>query len=246
MPWLPLVLAPFIGSFLGTLVLRLPAGEGVIAGRSRCDRCHQVLSAWELVPVLGWLALRGRCRHCGAPLAAFYPAMELAALALAAWAAATVSGVELWFGCVLGWGLLALAAIDLRHYLLPDVLTLPLVPLGLLAASIGDPAELVAHIIGAAAGYLAFLLIAVAYRRLRQREGLGLGDAKLLAVAGAWVSWQGLPSVVLLGACASFALLLLERLRGSALRLDQRVAFGPGLCLGLWLVWLYGPLRLSG
>lgn len=246
MPWLPLVLAPFIGSFLGTLVVRLPAGEGVIAGRSRCDRCRHVLSAWELLPIVSWLALHGRCRHCGAPLAAFYPAMELAALALAASAAASVSGTALWLGCALGWGLLALAAIDLRHCILPDVLTLPLIPLGLFAAWLDDPAELVGHMIGAALGYLAFLLIALGYRRLRQRDGLGLGDAKLLAVAGAWVSWQGLPSVVLLGACASLALLLFERLRGGVIRLDQRVAFGPGLCLGLWLVWLYGPLQLAG
>lgn len=246
MPWLPLVLAPFVGSFLGTLVMRLPDGEGVISGRSRCDHCRHVLSAWELVPVVSWLALRGRCRHCGAPFAAFYPAMELAALALAAWAAASASGTALLFGCALGWGLLALAAIDLRHYILPNALTLPLVPLGLFAAWLNDPAELVPHMIGAAAGYLAFLLVAQGYRRLRHRDGLGLGDAKLLAVAGAWVSWQGLPSVVLLGACASLVWLLLERLRGGAIRLEQRVAFGPGLCLGLWLVWLYGPLQLVG
>jgi leader peptidase (prepilin peptidase)/N-methyltransferase len=243
MAWLPLVVAPVIGSFLGTLVLRLPAGEGVLGGRSRCDACGHVLGALDLVPIASWLVLRGRCRHCGVALSAFYPAIELAALGLAAWAALTVTGTELWLGCALGWGLLALALIDYRHYLLPDGLTLPLVALGLVAAWLDDPAELAAHVIGAVAGYAAFLLIALAYRRLRGREGLGQGDAKLLAVAGAWVSWQGLPSVVLLGAGATLGLLLWQRWRGGALRLDQRVPFGPGLCLGLWLVWLYGPLQ---
>jgi leader peptidase (prepilin peptidase)/N-methyltransferase len=133
-----------------------------------------------------------------------------------------------------------------RHYVLPDVLTLPLIPLGLIAAWLDGAEALLAHVIGAAAGYLVFLLIALGYRRLRGREGLGLGDAKLLAVAGAWTGWQGLPSVVLLGAGASLAFLLLLRLRGGAIRLDQAVAFGPGLCLGIWLVWLYGPLQLGG
>jgi leader peptidase (prepilin peptidase)/N-methyltransferase len=245
MDWLPLVFAPFVGSFLGTLVLRLPAGERVIAGRSRCDYCGRVLGPWELVPIASWLALRGRCRHCGAPLSLFYPAMELAALAVAAWAATAAAGAALWLGCLLGWGLLALAAIDARHYVLPDVLTLPLIPLGLAAAWLADPERLWAHVIGAVAGYLVFVLIALGYRRLRGRDGLGLGDAKLLAVAGAWVSWEGLPSVVLLGAIASLALLLVRRWRGGAIRLDQAVAFGPGLCLGLWLVWLYGPLQLA-
>jgi leader peptidase (prepilin peptidase)/N-methyltransferase len=100
--------------------------------------------------------------------------------------------------------------------------------------------------IGAAAGYAFFCLVGVAYRRLRGRAGLGGGDAKLLAAAGAWVAWQGLPSVVLLGALTSFAVPLGQRLGGRALRLDARIPFGPGLCLGLWLVWLYGPLAPYG
>ena len=243
MTWLwPVLMAPFIGSFLGTLATRLPAGAPVIAGRSRCDHCRHSLGVLELMPVVSWLAAGRRCRHCGAPVSAFYPAIELAALGIALWAAFTVPGDRLWLACALGWCLLALAAIDLRHYLLPDWLTLPLVPLGLFVAWLDDPAEVLPHALGAAAGFAAFALIAIAYRRLRGRDGLGLGDAKLLAAAGAFVSWEGLPSVVLLAAAASLALLLLRRRGGGALRLDERLAFGPGLCLGLWLVWLYGPL----
>jgi leader peptidase (prepilin peptidase)/N-methyltransferase len=243
MIWLlPIVLAPFIGSFIGTLAMRLPAGAALVFGRSRCDHCGHSLGIPDLVPVLSWAAAGGRCRHCQARVSVFYPAIELAALAVALWAALTVPEAQLWLACVLGWGLLALAVIDYRDYLLPDALTLPLVALGLGAAYLDDPAELWAHGIGAAAGFLVFLLIGLAYRGLRGREGLGFGDAKLLAAAGAWVGWQGLPSVVLLGAAASFALLLLLRLGGRAIRLDARLPFGPGLCLGLWLVWLYGPL----
>jgi leader peptidase (prepilin peptidase)/N-methyltransferase len=243
MTWLlPILLAPFIGSFVGTLAMRLPAGAALVFGRSRCDHCQHNLGALDLVPVLSWAAAGGRCRHCRAAVPVFYPAIELAALAVALWAALAVSPAQLWLTCVLGWGLLALAVIDYRDYLLPDAITLPLVALGLGAAYLEDPADVLAHAIGAAAGFLAFLLIGLAYRRLRGREGLGLGDAKLLAAGGAWVGWQGLPSVVLLGAAASFALLLALSLRGPPIRLDARLPFGPGLCLGLWLVWLYGPL----
>jgi leader peptidase (prepilin peptidase)/N-methyltransferase len=243
MTWLlPALLAPFIGSFIGTLATRLPAGVGLVFGRSRCDHCQHALGALDIVPVLSWAAAGGRCRHCRASVSIFYPAIELAALAVALWAALTVSEAQLWPSCVLGWGLLALAVIDYRDYLLPDAITLPLVALGLGAAYLDDPAGVPAHAIGAAAGFLAFLLIGLAYRRLRGRDGLGFGDAKLLAAAGAWVGWQGLPSVVLLGAAASLALVLAQSLRGQTLRLDARLPFGPGLCLGLWVVWLYGPL----
>jgi leader peptidase (prepilin peptidase)/N-methyltransferase len=243
MAWLlPILLAPFIGSFVGTLAMRLPAGAALILGRSRCDRCRHSLGALDLVPVLSWAVAGGRCRHCRAAVSVFYPAIELAALAVALWAALTVPDEQLWVACVLGWFLLALAVIDYRDYLLPDMLTLPLVALGLGAAYLDEPASLPAYAIGAAAGFAAFLLIGLAYRRLRGREGLGTGDAKLLAAAGAWVGWQGLPSVVLLGAVASLGLVLLQGLAGRDVRLDLRIPFGPGLCLGLWIVWLHGPL----
>jgi leader peptidase (prepilin peptidase) / N-methyltransferase len=239
----PLAAAPIIGSFLGVLVCRLPAGQSVIRGRSACPRCGHALGPSELVPVVSWLACRGRCRHCGAPISVFYPAIELAALALAVWAALTLPADELWASCALGWGLLALAVIDARHFLLPDLLTLPLIAGGLLAAYIDDAASLVPHLFGAAIAYLFFAGVAILYRRLRGREGLGLGDAKLLAAGGAWVSWEGLPSVVLVGAAASLATVLILARRRGAVALDSRLPFGPGLCLGIWVVWLYGPLN---
>ncbi len=238
----PILAAPFIGSFLGVLVLRLPAGRPVISGRSCCPRCHHTLEPAELVPVASWLMARRRCRHCHAPISPFYPAMEIAALALAIWAALVLPADELWASCALGWCLLALAVIDARSFLLPDALTLPLIPAGLAIAYRDDPASLLPHAAAAGAGFAAFTLIAMAYRRLRHREGLGAGDAKLLAAAGAWLSLEGLPSVVLIAALASFAGLLLDRRIDRQRLLMSRIPFGPGLCLGIWLVWLYGPL----
>lgn len=238
----PVIAAPFIGSFLGVLVLRLPAGQPVGMARSICPHCGAALGAADLVPLASWLALRGRCRHCSAPLGAFYPAIELAALGIAAWAALVLPGPLVWIGCILGWALLAAALIDLRHLVLPDVLILPLIPVGIAVHALIALDRLPDHAIGAAAGYLGFLALGALYRVIRGRDGLGLGDAKLLAVAGAWVGWQGLPSVVLLGALLTLAGLLALRLAGRAVDMRGEIPFGPALALAIWIVWLYGPL----
>ena len=134
-----LVLAPFVGSFLGVVVRRLPAGRPLALGRSACETCGRALGPGELVPLLSWLWQRGRCGCGRVALSPFYPAIELAALAVALSAAWLLSGWLLRASLALGWTLLALAAIDLRHYLLPDVLTLPLIPAGLAVAGVLDP-----------------------------------------------------------------------------------------------------------
>jgi leader peptidase (prepilin peptidase) / N-methyltransferase len=234
----PVLVAPFIGSFLGVLVTRLPAGSPVVVGRSACDHCAHRLGVVDLVPVVGWVVRRGHCHYCDGKLTALYPSIELAAVFVAAWAAAISGGWLLWVGCTLGWSLLALAIIDWRDGILPDALTLPLMVLGLAAAAAEGAASLQAHAIGALTGFGVFATIAWFYRLWRGRDGLGFGDVKLLMAAGALVSWDGLPSVILIAAVASFALALVAR----KIALTQRVPFGPGLCIGIWLVWLYGPL----
>lgn len=244
--WLwPVLASPFIGSFLGVLVTRLPEGRPVAGGRSVCDHCGHRLGPLDLVPIASWLALRGRCRYCGAGITALPLAIELGALLIALWAASVSDGVALWAGCVLGWTLLTLAAIDFRDGILPDLLTLPLIAAGLVATYFLAPWQMLDAAIGAVAGFAVFALTRWLYRRLRGREGLGLGDAKLLAASGAWVSWSGLPSVVLIGAAVGLVLALVLYQRGEQLTLQQRIAFGPALCLGTWLVWLYGPITIS-
>ncbi len=241
--WLFLLLAaPCVGSFLGLVAVRLPEGRSVLGGRSACPLCGAVLGFLDLVPILGWRLARGRCRHCGAPISWTYPAIELAALAVAVWSLAVLPGWLAWASCALGWSLIALAAIDARHLLLPDALTLPLIPAGLAVAWLVDPAKLPDHALGAGAGFLTLGAVAVLYRRLRGREGLGLGDAKLFAAAGAWVSWEGLPSVLLLAAAGALLWhLVATRLSGRRLE-GRELPFGPYLAAAIWLVWLYGPV----
>ncbi len=235
MDLLPLLAAPFAGSFLGVLIRRLPQDRPWMMVRSACDGCGAPLQARDLVPLASYAALRGRCRRCGRAIGRFHPAVELAAIAIAAWAA-WADPDQVWQNCLLGWGLLALAWIDLEHMRLPDVLTLPLIPAGLAAAWWADPALAGGHALAAAAGYLLFRTVAWTYRRVRGREGLGQGDAKLLAVAGAWVGLEALPHV-LLGAGLlglGFAALRWRRaVRGAP------VPLGPALALALWVVRLH-------
>lgn len=236
------LISPFVGSFLSVVVVRLPAGESVVIGRSHCRNCNQTLSVRDLLPVLSWLIAHGRCRRCGGSIGLRYPTLELSALAAAAWAATVVSGWLVWPSCILGWSLILLAAIDLEHFVLPNAITLPLVGMGLGVAWLLGHAEIWSHLGGAVGMYLAFVAVAAGYRRLRGREGLGMGDAKLAAAAGAWTSWTGAPSVVLLACAAAFLFVLWHALRGRSLGPTARIAFGPHLCIGTWLVWLYGPL----
>ncbi len=242
---MPPILGACVGSFILVVVLRYPAMQGILRGRSVCPACHRPIATRDLVPIVSWVLLKGRCRACAAPIGWHYPVVELAAAALAAWAAMLYSGWQLWTSCGLGWALLALSLIDLRSFSLPDFLTLPILAAGLAVTAWTWPPALPAHLLGAALGYTALAGISWLYRRLRGRDGLGLGDAKLLAAGGAWLSWQSLPDVVLIAAVLALAVAIGASLvRHLPLSATTRVPFGPFLAAAIWLVWLYGPLPL--
>jgi leader peptidase (prepilin peptidase) / N-methyltransferase len=241
----PVILAPVIGSFLGALVTRIDSLRSIVLGRSRCESCGSRLTVADLIPVISWLSLRGRCRWCDSPIGIMYPLLELGALGVAVQSGLKFSGWTLWASCLLGWMLLALAATDFKYYLLPDFLTLPLILVGLLAAWALDHSALPARAIGAASGLMFVIGLRHVYRRLRGREGMGLGDAKLFAAAGGWLSWDSLPIVMLLAALFGLAFGLLKGMRGDAVSLTNRVPFGAFLGLGIWLVWLCEPVAIG-
>jgi leader peptidase (prepilin peptidase)/N-methyltransferase len=231
----PLVAAPFLGSFMGVLIARVPAGLGVVAGRSRCEACGHALGVAELVPIVSFMTLRGRCRWCAARIPRMTLWVELAALAVALSAVlAGERGAFLWAGCALGWTLLTLGWIDALCQRLPDMLTLPLVLAGLAEAYCLEPEALTGRALGAACGYAGLRLLALIYRRLRGQEGLGAGDAKLLAASGAWVGGWLLPDVLLVGAVTA----LFWALRHGRVDRAARIPFGPFLAAGTWLLWL--------
>jgi leader peptidase (prepilin peptidase)/N-methyltransferase len=113
--WLTIIASPFIGSFLGVAIHRLPAGRPIALDRSECDVCRHELGPLDLIPVFSWIGLRGHCRHCGARLSVFYPLIELASLMVAVWAATTASGWHNLLTCIIGWTLLVVAVIEWRR-----------------------------------------------------------------------------------------------------------------------------------
>lgn len=233
-----LVLGAIAGSFLATLLIRWPQGGSALAGRSCCDSCATPLGARDLVPILSYAAARGRCRHCRAPIDSRHVAVEIAAalIGLVAMLAHPLPLAAI--GALLGWWLLLVAMLDLEHQWLPDRLTLPLIPLGLAAASAGFGPALAERAAGAAIGWAVLVLIGWAYRRLRGREGLGGGDPKLFAAIGAWLgAWQ-LPFVLLGAGLVGLAAILLMRLRGQAVAATTRLPLGTLMAITAWPIWL--------
>ncbi|MGK7295873.1 MAG: prepilin peptidase [Candidatus Wenzhouxiangella sp. M2_3B_020] len=252
-----------VGSFLNVVILRLPlalihdwkcqcrelleleperseAPDGVASGRSRCPSCGQGIAWYDNVPVLSWLLLKGRCRHCDARISTRYPVVEMATAALSV-AVIAVHGptVEGLAGLGLTWALIAATGIDLDHKLLPDQITLPLVWAGLLVNVFGLFTDLQSAVVGAVAGYLALWAVFHLFRLVTGKEGMGYGDFKLLAAIGAWFGWQVLPTVILLasgvGAVVGVVLIALRKTGR-----EVPIAFGPFLAAAGWLILVGG------
>ncbi|SDB74764.1 prepilin peptidase [Belnapia rosea] len=238
--WLPaLIMAPFAGRLVALLVHWLPRDAQAGIAPSCCAVSGRPPGPLTRAPLLSALARRSRCPGCGAPIRPAYGAIDLACLGIAAWSVlAEADPLRVWLSCGLGWAILALAWIDWDHLLLPDALTLPLLLAGLGATWLLDPLALTDHAVAAAAGYLAFRAIERGYRWLRGRDGLGQGDAKLLAAAGAWVGVAALPLLVCIAALSGIALVAVLRLLGRPFHGAMVLPFGPALCIGLWTVWL--------
>jgi leader peptidase (prepilin peptidase)/N-methyltransferase len=232
------ILGAIIGSFLAAILIRWPQGRSISRGRSHCDRCGRRLGIAELIPLLSWILLRGRCRHCGASIDRRHLAIELGAAMIALTAILAHPLPLAFFTALLGWWLFLLAALDVEHHWLPDRLTLPLIPAGLLAAAAGIGPALADRAIGALAGFATLAAIAWIYRHVRNRDGLGGGDPKLLAAIGAWLGWTQLPFVLLGAGLVGFALLALKRLRGGAISPGDRLPLGTLMVVAAWPIWL--------
>lgn len=231
------LLGAIFGSFIATLTERWPAGRSSL-GRSACDECQTPLRFWELVPVLSWMILGGRCRTCQAPIGVRAPLVEGTAALIAVAALAVSPGMIGLFGAVFGWLLLILLLLDSRHFWLPDAITIPLILCGL-GLGYWDPSiPLADRFIGAATGYLALELVRQSYKRVRGREGLGGGDPKLFAGVGAWLGWHLLPLVLLLACLVCATGLILARATGRTIEANQPLAFGAFLAGAAFPFWL--------
>jgi leader peptidase (prepilin peptidase)/N-methyltransferase len=234
------VLGLIVGSYLNVLIYRLPLEISTVFPRSRCPHCGMAIRAYDNVPVLSFLLLRGRCRQCGAPISWRYPAVEAATSAL-------------FLACFLRFGIslqapvaalfcalmLALTMIDYDHMILPDALTWPGIALGILLQPLvgwtrlwGGPWGAVAGaLLGAALGAGLLLAVWIAWYLWRHEEGMGLGDVKMLAAIGAFLGWKGVLVALFLGALSGAVVgLTLMAFRG--LDFKAKLPFGVFLALG--------------
>jgi leader peptidase (prepilin peptidase) / N-methyltransferase len=275
------VLSLLVGSFLNVVIHRLPvmleregqaqarevlgsnaapAGAAaapepynLVVPRSRCPKCGAAIRPQHNVPVLGWLLLGGKCADCRARIPVRYPVVELTTAVLSA-------AVALRFGwhwqmpaaLAFTWALVALTVIDLDHTVLPDVITLPLMWLGLLLSLAWHPglespvpSDPGSAILGAIAGYLSLWLVYWAFKLATGKEGMGYGDFKLFGALGAWLGWQMLPLVLLLsaftGAAVGIALIVLRGRDRSV-----PIPFGPYLAAAGWIALMWGPQIVGG
>lgn len=263
-----LVLGLLVGSFLNVVIHRLPimmqrdwraqardflelpaepaARFNLVLPNSHCPHCDHDIRPWENIPVASWLALRGKCSSCRAPISKRYPLVELLCGVLSAY-------IGWHFGftwqaggmLLLTWGLLAMSMIDVDHQLLPDSLVLPLLWLGLIANSFGLFASLSDALWGAVAGYLSLWSVYWLFKLVTGKEGMGYGDFKLLAMLGAWGGWQALPLTILLSSVVG-AVLGTIMLRVQKADSGTAIPFGPYLAIAGWIALLWGDQITSG
>jgi leader peptidase (prepilin peptidase)/N-methyltransferase len=233
-----------VGSFLNVCIYRLPRRESLAWPASHCTLCGRTLSWFENIPVASWIALRGRCRTCGAAISVTYPLIEVTTAALFAGAYliygwTPLLAVRLLFACAM----LVLFVIDLRHRILPNVITLPGIVAGLVFSAALPPGWF-ASLIGAVVGGGVLYLIAEAYYRLRGVEGLGMGDVKMLAMIGAFLGWQ-LTLVTLILASFSGSVVGVGLIASGRGGMQAALPFGTFLAVGALIAAVSGDAMLA-
>lgn len=263
-----LLLGLLIGSFLNVVILRFPVMMfrswkqdclemdsnlpkhpaiddlskpfNLLKPDSHCPKCQAPVRAWQNIPVLSWVLLRGKCAGCGTPIGLRYPAVEIATAILStALLLVYPWGWQLAAMLVFTWLLISMSVIDTDHQILPDTMTLSLLWLGLLVNSQGLFTDLESAVYGAAAGYLALWSVFWIFKLVTGKEGMGYGDFKLLAALGAWLGVQSLPLIILLssvvGAVVGIAgIIILGRDK------NVPIPFGPYLAAAGWIAALWG------
>jgi leader peptidase (prepilin peptidase)/N-methyltransferase len=231
------MLGAIAGSFVAALVVRWPEGRSVMRGRSACDGCGRTLTAAELVPLLSAWASGGRCRTCGGAIDPVHGGIEAVAVAvgaIAGWVAPGMAGAA---GALFGWLLVALAVLDWRHFWLPDRLVATLALAGLAGGGAGLSPSLVERLIGGALGCGLLIGVAVGYRWLRGREGLGGGDPKLFGAIGLWLGWRLLPAVLLVAGLVGLGIVAWRGTKGVRMASDEALPLGTLLAVAAYLAW---------
>ena len=234
------VLGACVGSFLNVVIYRVPKGMSIVRPASRCPQCRKALRPCQNVPLLSWIALRGKCHWCKAPIPVRYPLVEALTAVLFAVAGVTASGpLALALALAFVAAMIAITFIDLDHMIIPDSITIPGTILGVVAAFTGVLVDPLQAVLGIAVGAGGLWAVAVAYRAATGRDGLGGGDIKLLAMVGAFLGPSGAFLTIMIGSVAGTLFAAVFMLRSGSSRTAE-LPFGTFLAPGALLVLFLG------
>ena len=230
-----------IGSFLNVCIHRLPTGKSIVRPPSACPTCGTSIRWHDNIPVLSWIILRGRCRVCRSPISVRYPVVELITGLLALLTVARF-GLQwpalIYFTFIIA--LLVITFIDLDHRIIPDIISLPGIPLGFLASFVLPQISWTESLIGIVSGGGILLAIAIGYQLVTGKEGMGGGDIKLLAMIGAFLGWEGVLFTIMASSLTGTVVGLMVMLRAGK-GMKMAVPFGPFLAIGALLYLFVGP-----
>ena len=231
-----IILGALWGSFANVCIVRLPKNKGVVGGRSKCPKCKKQIVWYDNIPIISYLLLNGKCRKCKKPISFQYVIVELIS-AISFISIYSIYGLSLTtlLLCILSLGFIIIFFIDLEHFIIPDVITFPLMALGFIKSF--DPnlnsmfPNYIISIVGGIFGYVIIWAFIYFYKQVRKKEGMGLGDAKLLAVIGFWFGIQSIPFVIFFS--STIALIsVLPALINKSKKMSSQIPFGPYIIAG--------------
>jgi len=234
----------FIGSFLNVCICRLPRGESIVTPRSHCPQCQKMIRWYDNVPILSYVALRGKCRNCQAPISLQYPLIEgvTGLCSLLLMLRFGPSPTYLFYFAFVA-ALIVITVIDLYHQIIPDVISLPGIGVGLLGSLLLPHLVFLNSLIGMLLGGGSLFLVATVYQWLFKREGMGGGDVKLLAMIGAFLGWRAVILTILLSSLiGSVTGILIMILKGKDFKYP--IPYGPFLSLGAVLALFYSETMI--
>ena len=243
-----IILGALWGSFANVCILRLPQNKGVVSGRSYCPKCKKKIIWKDNIPIISYILLKGKCRKCKKPISSQYALVEMLSLI-------SFASIYYLYGIsfttllliTLALVLIIIFFIDLKHFIIPNTLTFPLMALGLIKSFIPNLNEIfpnyIDSIIGGLFGYGIIWSIIFFYKQIRKKEGMGLGDAKLYAVVGFWFGWLAIPFIIFLSSMIALLSVVPSLLKNSK-TMSSQIPFGPFIIIGT-LVYLIFQSNLN-